>query len=201
MPTGYTAPVMDGEVTELRDYLLLIARAFGGFIHQRDEGSDVPPRAPEFDSYHARSLPGAKADLQRYQQMTLEQAEKLQDEEIAATLKRNEESVAKAAVISHRYEHMIEQVDKWQPPTEEHEGIKKLALEQLHDSIKFDGTGYIVATERLPAQRWLDIKIAKARESVERHTEGLRKDKISHAKRVAWVETFFASLPEKGPTT
>jgi hypothetical protein len=37
MPTGYTAGVADGTITEFREYALLCARAFGACIMLRDE--------------------------------------------------------------------------------------------------------------------------------------------------------------------
>ena len=42
MPTGYTANVEDGTMTELRDYALLCARGIGFTLPIRDEPFETP---------------------------------------------------------------------------------------------------------------------------------------------------------------
>lgn len=37
MPTGYTASVQEGKVTEFRDFAMECARAFGALVMMRDE--------------------------------------------------------------------------------------------------------------------------------------------------------------------
>lgn len=48
------------------------------------------------------------------------------------------ESSAVAAVVSGRYDAMKVQVEAWDPPTPEHESLKKYMLEQIQESTKYD---------------------------------------------------------------
>jgi len=63
MPTGYTYPVQDGKITELRDFALLCTRGFGALIMMRDEPMDAP--IPETlganTQYHDEALARGKA--------------------------------------------------------------------------------------------------------------------------------------------
>ena len=43
MPTGYTCGVQNGEITELKDYILQCARNFGACIHMRGEDFNSKP--------------------------------------------------------------------------------------------------------------------------------------------------------------
>ena len=44
MATGYTYPVVEGKITEFSEFALGCARAFGAFMHMRDDNSDAPLR-------------------------------------------------------------------------------------------------------------------------------------------------------------
>ena len=64
MPTGYTHPVQEGKITELRDFALNCARAFGACVTMRDDPSDTPiPGKFEPSDYHIKALKEAKEDL------------------------------------------------------------------------------------------------------------------------------------------
>lgn len=75
MPTGYTAPVEDGEITELKDFAADCARAFGAFIHQRDDSMDAVLRYPDppENSYYQKSYTEACNELAEWQAMTEEE--------------------------------------------------------------------------------------------------------------------------------
>lgn len=71
MPTGYTASVQDGKITEFRDFAMQCARAFGATITMRDDPSDAPiPEAFEPENYNAKRLIEAQEEIARLNAMT-----------------------------------------------------------------------------------------------------------------------------------
>lgn len=62
MPTGYTAGVKDGTVTDFKAFVMQCARAFGALIDMRDDPSDVPiPKSFAPSSYGKNILDGGSA--------------------------------------------------------------------------------------------------------------------------------------------
>ncbi len=64
MPTGYTADVQSGKITEFKDYAYICARAFGALIHLRDE--PLSPHIPddiEGSEYHKQRAADAETEL------------------------------------------------------------------------------------------------------------------------------------------
>ena len=65
MPTGYTASVADGRVTEFAPFALQCARAMGALIMMRDEPHDAPiPERFEASDYYSKSLAEARERLE-----------------------------------------------------------------------------------------------------------------------------------------
>src|SRR5690348_5408929 len=56
MPTGYTAEVAEGKVTDFRTFALRCARAFGATIMQRDDPTHDLPKMREESSHHRDEL-------------------------------------------------------------------------------------------------------------------------------------------------
>lgn len=197
MPTGYTAPVQDGRVTNARDYLMDIARGFGGFIHQRDD-PHAPLKLPEVeDSDHVDALREAQEELAELRAMTPDEVAKAIDDEREKAIARKAEREETARIQRERYGAMIEQVEAWQPPTPDHEGVKEFALKQLAESIEFDCrvSDYYDVPATTP-QKWLAERIARAERDIEYHTNGVNDARERGEKRRKWCQDFFDSLPE-----
>src|SRR5262245_849411 len=79
MPNAYTAPVLDGTVTDFADFALRCARAFGATgVDMRDEPADVPPRRTSGSAQQdAERLELARKNLAEYEQMTVDEATKI----------------------------------------------------------------------------------------------------------------------------
>lgn len=197
MPTGYTAPVKDGEITSARDYILSCARAFGATIHQRDDPPDDPPSKLNIeDSYRVKALASAKQRLAEAEEMTIEEAEAGERKEREASVAYRDKYLADQKVEKQRYVDMAVAVSKWEPPTDEHMGVKKFALEQLEESIKFDcGRFYVPAVlEPRTPEQYKQRKIADAKENVQYHEEGLANEKERVESQNAWIDSLYSSV-------
>jgi hypothetical protein len=70
MPTGYTAGIIDGEITTFEQFATQCSRAFGATIHMRDNPLDSPyePRTPS--QYYVNSLQSQREKLEETKTMT-----------------------------------------------------------------------------------------------------------------------------------
>jgi hypothetical protein len=77
VPTGYTHPVAEGEVTELSDFAALTARGMMPFIHMRDTSLGAtlhyPANPDDEDNYYRKSLVEAEERLGVWLNLTEEE--------------------------------------------------------------------------------------------------------------------------------
>lgn len=137
MATGYTHRVQNGEVVEVKDYILNCARQFGALMHMREDNStDIKYR--EVGDYHLKSLNKASDNLEQLKKMTDEDIKKEIDKNYEERIKSINRSIDKQEKDRERYLNMIEKVNEWNPPTKEHLNLKEFAIKQLQESIKHD---------------------------------------------------------------
>jgi hypothetical protein len=192
MPTGYTAAVCDGKLTEFRDFALSCARAFGALITMRDDPMDAPiPDKIEASSYSAQRYAGAKERLAQLRTMTPEQAE-------VAAFKAHQEAAANAAKWNadadsenERLEAMRQKVLAWTPPTPDHVNLKDFMVEQLTIS---KHTYRHEIPGRLTGQAWLSEQIATAERDIEYHGKSQREENERAAGRTAWIKALKSSI-------
>lgn len=195
MPTGYTAGVADGEIKDFRTFALQCARNFGATIMQRDEAMDVPPRHREPSDYDTKALAVARKELARVLKMTDKQCDVEAAKEYEAMLAQHVEHRKKKDETARRYRDMLYEVQKWEPPTSDHRGLKKFMIEQLEESISFD-TGYrMEPPKRLTAAEWREEKRRSLERSIARHTQSEQEERERCAQANAWIDALYASLP------
>lgn len=139
MPTGYTAPVQDGEVTELKDFAAVCARAFGSFIHQRDDsmGAQLVYPSDPTGSFYEESLNKAIAEYERWKGLTEEQKFVEWSEYVQKNTVAGYKSLAKSSETRARYNAMLAKVEEVKVP-EELQKFKEFMVSQLTESIRFD---------------------------------------------------------------
>lgn len=137
MPTGYTAFIEDGDITTGREFLLLCSRNFGVAIDIRDEPLSVPtPTKFEPDPYYEKSYEDAVKELEEAKTLTFDTAKLRMQLEYEKKIKRAREIVNKMAEMNKRYQKVRREVESWIPPTDDHSGIKRFALEQIDMCVK-----------------------------------------------------------------
>lgn len=141
MPTGYTAGVQDGTVTDFNRFALQCARAFGACIMQRDDDPDEPPKKQEVYSYYQEKYEETLKKYEEFKCLSDDEISKTEREKIEKDLEHARQRVEERNIQEARYFKMLTAVKAWNPPTEEHEGLKKFMIEQLRDSIDFDCGG------------------------------------------------------------
>lgn len=198
MPTGYTASVSDGKVTEFNEYAMNCARAFGALISMRDDPSDaeIPAEFAPSD-YHVKALADAKERLAQLQAMTIDQrkiaADAAHNEEVASWDRRE----AEKKTTRERYQAMLEKVSAWAPPTSEHAELKNFMQSQLLQSIDFDcGPAYSARPTPVKRDDWHAKAVEQATRDVEYHTVENQKAIDRAAGRTAWIAALRQSLSD-----
>lgn len=201
MPSGYTAPVQDGSITDLTDFALTCARGFGAMVLLRDSDQSleatrrfIEERAyAEKSSYYHHSLDASRKRMAELGAMsdeeTLAAAQAAHDSVVESNRAREEKRMAELA----RYETMIAKVKVWEPPTKEHANFKDFMLDQLYESIRFDCRTFSMTPPEV-SLAWRDAEIERERESIERYEDEIVKERERNDGRFAWVTALLDSL-------
>ncbi len=194
MPTGYTATLCEKEQS-FEEFVWGCARAFGAFIMQRDDGPNTPPILDEkVSDYHEKALAEAKANLEAVRNQKPNDVIQAHAAYVARTEAENARSVETKTNIVNRLNAMLAKVVQWEPPSPEHEGMKKFMINQLHTTIDFDGKPYTTEPIRDPDE-WHRKNIESAEWSVAYHEKGLREETERVNSRNQWKRQLLESVP------
>lgn len=143
MPTGYTAYIQDGDITTGKDFLKLCLRNFGIAINMRDEPLSKPvPSQFESNPYYKKNYEKTVETRNKYRQMTFEEAKKELIEKHKKDIDSARKSLDEFIAEDERYMKVRDEIEKWIPPTSEHENVKKFALNQIDISLNTDMREY-----------------------------------------------------------
>lgn len=195
MPTGYTAAVATGEMTDFNTFVWNCARAFVPLVTLRDEpltGTRPEPFKPS--SFYEENMQRIDADLTHFLSMTSSEAEAARDaaqQELEASVANRE---AERQVQAANYQAMIDKVNSWLAPTDDHLELKKFMLTQLQESLKFDCGGEYTVRALPPAEEWWAQRITQLTEDLGYYTKEFEKEQTRVARRNQWVEQLAESL-------
>lgn len=195
MPTGYTAGVQDGSITDFASFAMLCARAFGATIDMRDDPLDKP--IPEFkpSMYHAEQLPDYHKRYYELIHMSLDECEAAAQKEYDDAVSRWAEREDRRWRERTRYQAMIDCASAWVPPTPDHNRFKDFMLEQLNESLEFDcGGEHDKQPVKKSATDWLLNAIKSCEWHIAYHEEHHAAEIERVAKRNAWVRALRESL-------
>ena len=199
MPTGYTADI-EKDIS-FEDFILGCARAFGATMHQRDDNmKDRPKLRDTENNYHVDALSEAKKKVAELEAMKgvndrTAYGKKVIEEETASSQSYFNSKIS----LRNKYEAMLQKVYNWNPPTPDHENLKKFMIEQINQSIQHDcETKYTM--ERLttlskanPLDKYNDA-LQHAYKNVEYHETELYKEQARVADSNKWIVALYDSL-------
>lgn len=196
MPTGYTADVQSGKITEFADFAMICARAFGATVLMRDDplGKPIPQRF-EASDYHEKAIDKTRVGLIRLRSLTPAQAAAERDAAEDERMKWRSEYEAKKLTQAARYRAMLAEVEKWNPPTPDHIGLKKFMAAQLKESLDFDCSPSDAYAKPLPVpEDWLRQEMDKAEWDLAYHEKEHRKEVERTESRNKWLDDLRGSL-------
>lgn len=183
MPTGYSSAVLDGTITELKDFVLHCTPGVMGTI----------PSAP--DQYYRNRLTETQEWLSDLLNMTPGEIEKAAQEDYEKSLNNWQKSDVDRQLFYERYNSMLIMVRNWQPPTQEHDSLRDFMIEQLERSIKFDCLDIERPIEKLP-QEWYSHNIKEASGKIDYYALEMVRELDKFEKNSAWMAELHKSLEE-----
>lgn len=205
MPTGYTSRIIDGSITNFKEYAILCTRAFGAAMHERDDSFTTKAvKLREPSKYHMDVLKGLekeKMELEKISDKTLVDKRKA---DIMDDVKRYQDYITKAEKAKERLLAIRIEVEAWNPPTDEHQRYKEFMLEQLDVTIKSDGDSTYWEGELAKSSEKLleSFDPAKERErkrldyeeQFKYHTEAYEKEVKSCNAANEWLQSVYRTL-------
>ncbi|MGN7324849.1 hypothetical protein ACTHPT_14365 [Bacillus altitudinis] len=194
MPTGYTSEIYHGEAVSPKEYIMKCARAFGATVSMREEplSTEIPQFEPS--SFYQNALNTELKTLDRYLNMSLEEAAVEVENQYQTKLLQHNKDVEARKHLLKRYKDTLDAVEQWSPPTKEHCDLKKFAIDQLKRSIEADCEGFSRTVVKEDPKEYLEVRIDKINENIERYKE-MHQEEIDKAnKRNEWVNKLKESL-------
>lgn len=197
MPTGYTASVADGDVTDFRTFAMRCARGMGALITMRDDPWDASiPDEFQPSSYHETALDKAQESLADARSWSTGEASQRAAADHFSAVREAADMARRDGEKRRRYEAMLNQVEAWEPPTPDHNDFKKFMVEQLQESIRFDCGHTWNAPALQDGEVYRQAMIAKAERDIAYHAKGRAEENERAKGRTEWVRALRRSLPQ-----
>jgi hypothetical protein len=196
MPTGYTAPIYDNkEGYNVKKFIQDCARGIGYMARFRDHDFEGLPERIECEQYYKKNLDETYEKLQKFTNMTLEEADVLYQKEYKNLCKSHEEWLLNCGNLKLRYQEYIHKIESWKLPSEELKSLKDLCLQQLNESMKFDcTTTYSKYPERITTQEWLSNQIKNCYENIEYYSKKYKEELEYVEKANNWIQLLRESI-------
>lgn len=198
MPTGYTHQIAGG--ITFKEFALSCAKAFGACITMRDQPSDAPiPDEFKPATYNSKAAAEAREKLAKVKAMTSLECEGAAKADFQKSLDHHTRSIEEDRKLEAKYRAMLAEVEAFNPPSDEHQNLKKFMREQILESIKFDcSTDYhekeIAKLKPAQGEEWRQAEIKVCLHVIAYHDEEQRKENERTASRNLWVSQLRSSL-------
>lgn len=202
MPTGYTAYIKDGKITSGKEFLKLCTRAFGIAVDLKDESLDVPtPNHFEPHPYYEKAYKDSLVSREKAYSMTLEEVKEDIISKYNDNKGRAEKILEKYKDEDKKYLKVREEVEKWIPPTSEHENLKKFCLEQIDMSLNTSLYEWYekdinkeLDTSDDTIKKYIDILRDNADEKLKRAYKNWQEELRRVEEKNLWMKQFLYSL-------
>ena len=199
MPTSLTQPIFDNPGFTFEQFAWLCTRAMIPAILLRDSEFRVPTEEDITSAVCASEVEHCEVRVRQsaseLADMTARSAASWETENVAVherRLREHEASLQRYTEQRGRFVRMLERVTAWQPPTPEHDGLKRLMIEQCQYETDQSPPS---APSAFTAEQYREDTLEYARRQVEWRTEDLRKAR----ERVAFKDAWFKALRESVP--
>lgn len=193
MATGFTYPVVNGDITTVGDFLQRSALAF---IYDADE----LPKQVNADTYHKKRLSEARLESARLTGMRKDARIKYGKTVIARVLKTEKESRERIVTERQRVEDLLAKVIKWKAP----KGLKHqkdFMVAQLQETLNHMVTvdHYDKAITEWEAMSPLTVHknaLSNIRKQIQYHRKGQKDDIAQAAQTNKWLTAIHAAVKD-----
>lgn len=182
MLTGYTVNIEDEKITSGKEFLILCSREFG--IETDSQASE------ETIDYYKLRYEAAKEDLEYVKSLNLKDTVGMFRSMYESRVEKAKQALKKMEINQKRYIEIRSQIEKWNPPTPEHEKLKNFALEQIAMSMDsedifkyyrdiidkpFDDSDEAISSAHKDYVSWLTNNMKNAKADMEKENEKIKK--------------------------
>lgn len=197
MPSGYTSDIYDGKDTSFVSFAKRCSRAFGARVGEKENGLDSEYKPRLVDEYYLERLAESVKNYNESLTRTPEQWRKLYDDEMAKMDELDTDIARRREELAGRYLPVLEKAKAWNPPTEDHVKFKEFMIDQLEDSIRFDGAdAEPTLMERPSFEVWVHLSKRQSERLVSIYAKSVFDDVENTIKSNNWVNVLFDSLAE-----
>ena len=197
MPTGYTSKVANGEITELKDFAMKCARAFGACVTLRDSNAPIPDVIEPSD-FSQRKLKDIKDEITCLKGLTVDETCKIKEKEYKQKMEQYKDDTKENMLLDINYRVLLAKVEKWTPPTDEHVGLKTFMLKQITESIEWNA--YVSeppVRDLSTTQEYIEKRVKTLEESKKYHEKRWQREVERAASNTKWLKDLRDSLEEK----
>lgn len=189
MPTGFTYPIIDGEITTFRDYAINCMKAFSV------EGTF----SFEPNKYYREQYDHAVESLDLFISMTEDELKSSYETYKSNTIKQAQEAMEKQKGDNKKLEAMTAIARKFIPPTNDHQKYKEFMIEQLKISIS-DTTEYwqSVIDNIKPFDRWAVEERIRLTDQVVIRSSEYSRELVRMDQKRQWVTAIMNQLDAQG---
>ncbi len=194
MPTGYTYNIVDG--ISFNEFAMQCARAFGACVLMRDEPNDAEiPKKFEIDTYHSENIDKANADIEKYANISLDDAQAEVNAYMKKETKYYYKKIKETEDQTLKFNNMLKETENWIPPTDDHYKMKDFMIEQIKTSMRFDcNPSYYELPKPITAEQWIVNRKEEAYKSLEYHAKEYNKEVERTNNRNQWLADLRRSL-------
>ena len=203
MPTGYTAYIEDGDITTGKEFLKLCTRAFGVAIDQKDDPLSVPTKTKfEPSQYYINQYNAACDALRDAKSINFNEAKLRLSARHHKKVEDCKKCVEKYSDLRNKYLKVRREVEAWTPPTSEHKGLKKFALEQIdmcipseesiHEFINKSKEPLDLSNETIT--EFIEDNIAQCKSNVAYYKKSMNAEYERVHEKQEWMDKFLKSL-------
>lgn len=138
MPSGYTAVIGERADITFPEFTKECARAFGAFVMERDNPTTGEIKFEKLDDHYIKNVDEANQAIADHQRKTVEDFYSEWMIGKYAQIDGYRDIIREKIELATRYKAMLRQVDRWIPPTIDHQGLKDFMIRQLNESIDWD---------------------------------------------------------------
>lgn len=175
MPTGYTQGILDGTTKDFKSYATKCLRAFGAAIHMRDEDLSAEYRPEQPSEYHEKQILKWTEDLEAAQRRDPRMFYYEHVEDLKKDIIDNRKKIEERKSQRARLDQMLREAQGWTPPTDEHQNFKRFMIQQLEETIKWDGDWEFYEEELLKSEQ--NLRLAETQD-LETYAETLKEERI-----------------------
>lgn len=132
MPTGYTYFIENGDISTGAEFLKKCIREFGCCAGQREDPLSAPLVSEvKPSSYYKEQYENTVKKYDEFKSKTNNEIREMIRDNRDKDLSDTERYLSKQKLLRNKYLAVREDVENWVPPTPDHEGIKRFALNQI----------------------------------------------------------------------